>query len=491
MAIRIDFEGFDREIREGRSSLVRRRIEQLLRDGDGVRDLSREDRLEIARLCRRSGIPGAGIRLLHSCVRPSPRDPVRPTAQEQAEYAACLSQIGADEEAMDLLDQLDPAQVPEALLFGAFARFARWDYRSSISILKRYVVHPRLSDYARAVGELNLASALVAEGLHSEAVPVLEKLAHESRSSGNKLIFGNAALVAAEMQIEQGFWKDAEEKLSSARDVSVQVASVDALYVEKWSAILALKKNGPSPESLQALRTVRERARARENWETIRDCDYHEALATENAAMLRQVYFGTPFVEYRKKIKATCPSTISLEGEDYWELGRNPGSREVREIDLSSLKPGMLLSRLARCLSSDFYRPFRLATIHAEIFPKRYFHPLHSPTVIHQLMRRLRAHFTKKRIPLRIRESRGSYSLISHQAVKLRIQSENSRFSELPVFERFVDHWGEGPFGRIDLQNLLKVSERSAAYLLKSAFSKGWVLKLGAGPQTRYRLTQI
>ncbi|MCM2279535.1 MAG: hypothetical protein NDJ89_15775 [Oligoflexia bacterium] len=514
---------------------MRRRLEDWVRARSGSEPGERPFLAELAALCRRSGIPATAVRLLNPIVRPKPRVLTHPTGAEKAEYAAALAQLGADREARALLDGLDPRETPQALLYGAFARFPRWDYAASIPLLEAYLAQPAIGPYQRRIGEVNLLAALAAvdepgeEGLR-RAEALAERLLRETREEGNLLLQGNTLGLLAQLRIAQGNFGAAREALDAAERNLREAGTLDALYIRKWKAIAALGEGSLRAPALEELKAVSAEAASRANWETVRDCDYHRAVAVGDWEALIRLYFGTPYSGYRARIARACAALRAPLPESYvWMPLARPGKKAGRividtltgEVQLgkfpagAALKTGQVPHRLLAALAKDFYKPQTLPALHAELFPDRYFNPVSSRDVVHQAMKRLRAWLVEVSAPVAVVESRGSFSLEFHGPVGIRVHralgdgarredhlqsrdqeqsaaaSASARLSA--VLERFKN--GLGPasgqaFSRAEAARVLGISERSANLLLAEALALGLVRREGRGPSTRYRFDQ-
>jgi hypothetical protein len=247
---------------------------------------------------------------------------------------------------------------------------------------------------------------------------------------------------------------------------------MDGFLVGKWTAILRLKEEGPTAPALRELEAVRSRAWQKEHWETVRDSDRCLALATADLALARHLYRGTPFASFRQKL-ARQMDNDSLSGEGYvWNLGPSPAERTLdlrtglddrgREV----FKPAQGENRLLQVLSSDFYRPFRLASLYARLFEGEYFNPTSSPDRVHRALLRLRRALERSHFPLTIEEREGSYRLAATGACALALPKE-----------------GEA----VDRKEYLHLEQRATQLLLKQAVATGNLLRVGKGPSTHYR----
>jgi hypothetical protein len=216
--------------------------------------------------------------------------------------------------------------------------------------------------------------------------------------------------------VVRGRWKDAERYLSEAEAALGESGGLDELFVQKWRAVAQILQN---PREVNPLKKVRQRALQLKHWETVRDCDLFLCVARKDEALFRHLYFGTPWEEFRSRLVREFGAHPEVERSHEWNLS-DRATAPVLEVPFE--KKGMVLQKLFAVLCSDFYRPIRLATIHAKLFPSDYFNPLSSPTRIHQAMKRLRQHFKNLGVPLEILESQGAYRLTSKRPLKLSLK---------------------------------------------------------------------
>ncbi|NUM87917.1 MAG: hypothetical protein HUU37_01820 [Bdellovibrionales bacterium] len=236
------------------------------------------------------------------------------------------------------------------------------------------------------------------------------------------------------------------------------------------------------------LREVRALAVARENWETVRDCDFHLARSRKDFSGLTRVYFGTPHAAYRARVLAELGARRLPESFLWSPEGRGRGRRAVIDLLTGSaldhrLKPGQVPHRLLCALAADFYKPQTLPAIHASLFPDRHFNPVSSRDVVHQAMKRLRAWLDVNGLPLFVLENAGRFQLASQGGVALRVRSSSG--------DRLSGLLGRLPraalFSRAEAARALGVSDRSANLFLHDAVAGGRLIRTGAGPGTRYR----
>lgn len=286
----------DELIRLGKGDEAVRKLRELARS-----KVPRENALRVANLARRANLPLLAIRLLYPIVRPSSKVPVVPTDKEKAEYAGNLLRIGAAIEANRILKGINTSKAPEALLFGAFACFSQWDYASAIPLLSGYIVSPLLDDYQKLVGKVNLSAALVFEREHDRAGTLLEEILKQTGDGHFPLLYGNALELSAQNMLLQGKLDEAESYLTRSERELARSGGLDAFFVRKWKSIIRMLRK-PARAKDANLDSTREEARSRSHWETIRDCDFFEAVHNEDKELLTHLYFGTPFASFRTRV---------------------------------------------------------------------------------------------------------------------------------------------------------------------------------------------
>lgn len=478
-------------------------LEEWIRSGRGDQarlELSRYSKgkvpralaLPLAGLSRRLGVPGIGIRLLNPLVRPTRVSPASASPEECAEYAALLSRIGANTEALGLLDTLAEEKCASALLYRAFALVAEWEYEASIPILERYVSRSELSDYQRLIGKVNLAAALV-HGEHvEEAARLLDALLGETTKSGLKLLHGNCLELSAQNAILARRWKEAVECLARADRALDEAGGLDHFFVDKWRAISRFLKEGDAA-ARRGLRALREEAHRRRHWETARDCDYYQAIRSDDEELLAHLYFGTPFPGFRRRLVAKGWPESAPPERYRWSLGNGRGLvfllEEGRaEKSRARLKPGQLLHRLLAALCSDFYRPLRIATLSARLFPGEYYNPLSSPVRVRQAVKRLRHWTRSSSVPFFIVETSSEYRLMSRKACAVIVSGSVVAGARDEIWlNRFKETHQGVEFSAEQVFPLVSANPRTVLRVLSKAVRDGRLRRVGAARATRYR----
>lgn len=475
---------WDQSIRRGEGKKVRAELKEAL-----AKTVPRPERAEIARVAWRCDLPLLGIRLLNPIVHPSAKRPSVPTDAEKAEYSACLTMAGADDEALRTLTDVSGKKYPAALLYEGFAHVARWGYAEAIPPLKRYLASPRLSPYQALVGRVNLAAALVWGRDHQSAEALLGRLLKETRTAQATFARGYCLELDAIRLIDRLRFKEAEGALERAEEFLKESESAWGFFVRKWRAILSLLKSQGSREAVATVDAIAAEAKEHEDWETIRQCDAFLARAARDSDRLRRVHFGTPFEAFQRRILDDWGEPIELGTTYHWRLGPAGKARDLSLLQDESgeLRTGSLLHRLLYVLSTDFYRPFPIAGLYGRLYPGEYFNPQSSPARIHEAVKRLRLWFEEKDFPLSVRESGGSYQLEAEAPVRLLVSAEKTAPTRQdPLAQRLKSKWPEGPFSIQEACDCLGLQRRTVQRLLEDLVGNGALQRMGRSRATRY-----
>jgi tetratricopeptide (TPR) repeat protein len=467
----------DRAIRAGEQNSADRRLRTCIRNG-----VPREHLAAIAMLSRRAGQGMLGVRLLNPLVRLTENRLDVATDKEKAEYAACLTYVGAAEEASEILATLDATALPEVLLYRTLALFPQWDYASAIPLLREYLARVS-NEYQRLVARINLCDALIYEGAAEEALPILEPVARAAQAEGHALVFARALQLLARAHLERRDWLAAEMALQTARQ-HLPDDGLQRFFVDKWLAIRLYFVSGARDSGL--LDQVRRDALKIAHWETLRDCDRYQALATKDPQTLRYVYFGTPFASFRHRL-VTDAKIETPTGTFDWRLAVPGASPRVLDpANAEGLKPGQLLYRLLTCLASDFYRPFRGPYLYSRLYPGQYFNPESSPLQVRSAIKRLREWFERAGWPIEIEEVDGGYRLRASAPCALRTSLAAEADSMPLLLSRLHERLPTEPFTARQAAEILGANLRSAQRVLQEGIDAGTLERIGSGPATKY-----
>ncbi len=488
MALRKQIETLDNWIRRGQGKRARSILKKLTEG-----KVPREDRAELAWLAWRCDVPLLGAKLLAPIVRPSPKKPYVPTDLEKAEYAACLSVLGAREEALRILDSVSPSRCPRSLLYRSFALVSRWDYDQAVPVLRQYLKSPRLTPYQGLVGRINLAAALVWNHDYTAAGALLRRLVPETAASEASFAHGISLELEAICLVDQKRHKEAEACLSRAEKALSKTDTDWSYFVRKWRAVNGILKSPDDKAACAGLKAVAAEARGRKDWESVRLCDYYAAKSRKDAELAVHVYFGTPFVAFRERLRSEFAG-LSIPERYGWSLGPTEGGA-VLEI-LSGGKPpkgeplvvGQLLHRLLQVLARDFYRSQPVAAVHAALYPDEFFHPESSPARVHEAVKRLRQWLTAAKTGISVEEERGEYRLSAKAPVRLELTgSTEIADRKSPFLARLKQKWPKEAFSVTEACDHLELQRRTLQRLLEDLHEKGTLLREGKSRATRYR----
>ncbi len=446
----------------------------------------------VASLARRVRLPMVTIRLLNRYVRPLSGDTASASPSELAEYAAALNQIGATNEAIQLLRQVNRNEVVDSLLFESFAHFALGDYSTAIPLLRMYIEQPGLEEYALLVGKLNLAVSYVQERRHGEADNLLRELLRETASRKHTLLFGNALELSTENAILRKDWEIAEAYISEAEKVLSGAGGLDEFFVRKWRAVLNIVKDY-NPTTLMSLEQIKQEAIGKRLWERVRECDRYLCIFKHDIENFLKLYFGTPNVGFRNRLISDFGDLITIPTNYTWFPS---GSREgCPLLDLTytesaesfhALKRGEIVYRLACSLVSDFYKPKRIAAIHESIYPGEYFNPVSSPNRVRQVIHRFRKWTRLNGLPLWVVEQSYSYHINATSPLGICVGVAPILTKAEARLYRIRSLMNRQEFSSEEAAKILNMSSRTARRLLLSAIESGSIHRFSSDGRTRY-----
>lgn len=474
-------------IRSGKASDARILLKKLT-----LKEIPRALIQPLATIARRADMPGLGLKLLNPVVRPERKKIANATDMEKIEYAFCLSNSGAQQEAIKLLDTLDIDQIPQGLLAKSFSYINSWNYKEAIPLLKTYTASPQVEAYQRLVGNVNLVAALVYEELSEEAEELLGALLEETEKGQYRLLHGKLLGYRAQNAIQAKKWEVAGKFLGEAEDYLKEMGGIDVLLMKKWHAVYDCYLQGEKNKNVDNLRKIKEEAYQIKHWETVRHCDFFEALFCENEELGFHVYFGTPYTSFKHKLLKEWKKPLSLPEQYALKLGSpSPTHKKIRflieEAGEKALKHGQASHRAMLALASDFYRPLRVTTLHYALYPNDFFNPFSSRDRVHQALRRLRISLKNLKLPLTLKEEKSLYSLAASSPIELLVprEIESKDRSDFQI-QSLQAKWPTDPFSVSQAADHLQVETRTALIFLQKALQKGIVVRSGKGPATRY-----
>lgn len=479
------FDSLEREIVAGRGERAKATVKKLIRLAKG-----RSDKLILARLARRVGLPEVGQRLLAPYLRPTSRRGVmEPTVAERAEYAIALRCIGATEEAVALLETLQDSDDADSVFFLAICRITQWRYAEAIPLLQRYLKHPAPNAYQRLVAETNLASALIHEGALGAAEKALREIEIKAQSGEYHYALGKNLYFRAELEILRQNPDRAIKYLNVAKSYLAESTALDRLLNRFWQAV-AEHQREKSTSTRAELLAVRAEAEAIGGWETVRNVDFHLAWFDRDAALYRRVYFGTPSEAFRRRMRLLWPKGLDESNQYAWCLmaGERPIELTVPR-QAKVLKAGSVSHRLFRALQMDFYRPLRVTELHSRIYPGEFYDAASSPQRVKHAIRQLRRALAAAKLPLTVEENRATYRLHSKKPFVLIVSAEAPVTREDEILRRLHEYFA-GNFSAREAASKTGEPLRSLQRVLNTAVAAGHLTRQGASSHVRYQFAR-
>lgn len=457
-------------------------LEQVSPDG-----LSRNNLLTLVQLLRRTGLYETALKLLVPFVRPK-KVSAPATPAERAEYAICLQRLGSSREAAQLLETVNPAEAPEALLYRAILSFSDWNYFSGIQPLQELIKTSAQDSYLARVGQLNLSAAYLMTGEYQKADELLGELTEKLKSRGEKLLLCNAFEVWSQLDILTNRLERADEHLKAAESILTGIKTLDRLWLMKWRAV----REAMATQSLDPLAPVQAEALRKGHWETLRDLDFHRLRVRFDQKLYRRLYFGTNSVFYRDRLKSFFPGELIPKALAFYPDGRVlenlDGAIDLYTDFKDELSAGALPHALMMLLFSDWYKRFRTGHLYAILFKNEYFNPETSLNRVHQVVKRLREAMQAQMPNFDIDHDPSGYRM-DFDKIDRPIKIEADRPSPDPdqIRIHLLATRRPGEFDSSDVQEILTLSRSAANKLIKSWRDERLIDIVGSGKTPRYK----
>ncbi len=440
--------------------------------------------LQVANICRRAQLDGIALRILSPVVRSDNPAITQPKADEIAEYAASLQKIGAVNEAISLLENVDREKVPAANLYLAFCLFRQWDYAGAIPHLQQFI-KVESDPYKKLVGSVNLAAAMATSLDLPAAHTVLDEAMQAAVSGNHTRLLSNCHELRAQLGLAANNFAQAREELTLARKLLPQ--GFDAFFVRKWSAIV----NSLESRDSSFLLNLAPAAEAQGDWECLREIDFFRLKLNFDQPLFDHLMFGTPFEAYRKRVELDLKARPTAES---YLLGSkdapcfDAGSGDFTGITLKY--PGKTLHQLAAILLSDFYKPWSLGEIFSQLFPQEYYNAFSSANRVHQLLWRLRKWLSENNVPARLVEAGGKFSLRIEGPFAFSVPYQRLQTTEhaLEIHKIKGTFGTEQWFSQRDVRSKLQMSSASFKRLASWAVKENRFERAGNGRSTVYKI---
>ncbi|MGE0634710.1 MAG: hypothetical protein AB7O96_20020 [Pseudobdellovibrionaceae bacterium] len=476
-------------IRAGDAAASIKVLEQI-----NTKKIPREFRLPLANHCRRTGLVGLGLRVLSPLVRPSEMDiHHQATPNELAEYAVLIQRYGAAQEALGILNTIEPQDVPEAPLFKAYCHFNLWQYEESIPFLRQFIESPS-NLYMGFVGKVNLAAALIETHRLDEAAELVRNNIEFARTNNYLRLLGNNYELLAKVLLLSKKFDEAEKCLYEANRVFASAQTHDQLYVKGLQAWLTAERL----YSDVPLKEFRKEAFLRGEPESAREADLNALSIKFSEPDFNFLYFGTPFKAFRNVIvQRTGSSPIQesyilgqqgvpcLDIKSGIVLGKD---HKTRSSQFEPVSHGSKAHKLLELLFRDFYRPMNMGQLFSNLFPDEYFDIFTSPHRIEQVVYRTRLFLSENKIPISIFCNDGKFSAQCGDKISILVPknrepvNRGNQHLELLLSTFAPDE----EFSATQIMKKLGITKSSCQRFIAKAIEDGDLEKFGAGSNTRY-----
>lgn len=464
-------ESGDKAIREGRVPEARQMLGAI-----NTAKVPRELRLIFANLCRRIGLNETGLKTLTPAMSESP------SPQERAEYALLLQRVGSIDESLRRLEELSGEVVPESLLYRSFCHFNRWEYHLALPLLQNYVRGP-IAPYQALVGRVNLAAALSATELYTDATELLTSLISETRAAGHRRLEGNCHEIQAQTHIMRNDLPQARASLELAADLLRGEGTFNENAVIKWRAVIEAIES----RSIAPLVAFRDGVCHAQDFEAFRHIDLHILRVSFDKDLFHYHLFGSPWLGYREHAQRILGRIV--QNQDF--LHGSVGDQQINLItgEVTGAEPlpfGGALHCTLDALTRDFYRPIPVAGLFSLLFAGEFFDPFSSPNRVHQAVFRLRKWIENTGLSLTIDLNNNSYKLRKTGAVALYVPYQRKKpDANAQLLKAVRDHFSTG-FSLKEGAEKMNVPPSALRAFCTWAIANGHLEKIGAGRTTLY-----
>lgn len=472
------FKQTDELIRQGRLNQAAAQLKSA-----ATSSIAPKQRARYANLCRRAGLIASGLHALRPALFDVKSGSLKSaSAEERAEYAMLLLRVGAVREAGRWLASPLTNTYAPAALYRAFVKITTWDYRDARGDLREYLTQD-LDPYARQVGELNLAAAALYSGDLAEAQTALTSVLENAQGR----LRANALDLRARLFFESGDLPAAENALSEAENLLSGASSYDQLFLVGLRAFFECSKTG----DLAALDRFRDEAQTRGRFESVREADWFRVRVRSDAELFTKIYFGTPYVGFRRLLGDSCGFDVTARTHEW---GRGPRLLDLDPSAARQLPPELRgrPAKLLRLLFADRYRPFAIGALFQDLYPGEHFDIHSSPARVKQLIYRLRQSLDAGGWDVNVLRTASLYRAEEGSATRVRVGLEVDGYTNLREFLFQVrGHFTAGTEFRFrEMQSVLGLSRATLRRRLEEALIAGELEKFGAGPDTKYFLTE-
>lgn len=440
------------------------------------------------------------LKVLQPHIYPETPLATKASDKEKIIYSTALSSLGAIQEALEILDCIDPKTEPEALFYRASANNYLWNYQESTELLRAFIDSNTISSYRKLVGQVNLASAYIHTFDWIAAKALLVEIQKECELNGYQLLLGNCLELTAQVHIFQGDFDQATELLKKAMSHLEKQGGLYSLYVEKWEIInqgMKAKQLNQKIDLTAAFQILRQKALTIGHWNTLRECDLFEAILTDNQYLFKKVIVGTPFKHYRQRAKKLQGTQLNTVSQFQWQLG----SEKVRSLQvfdpyrkqdqIEALYEKPLLLALYDALTQDFYQPCTIGQLFQTIYPSEKLNPFSSPQRVLQLLRRLNDWFETNQVSLEVEFKKSEFRFCSPQGISIMVRRGKRLSSFDGILFDLKNHFGDEGFSVPQAVEFTKTSAATAEKILRKAYSENLLIRDRKKSGLNYRFAPL
>lgn len=448
----------ENDLRAGRIQQAANRLRPLQ-----VTEIPRAQAQAMASIFRRAGLETFALRVTTPIVAGNDAGP-----GEIIEHAAALIQMGAVSEGLEYLQPLNAEKYPEVHYHQAVAYAHRYEYSEVIPLLNRYAEVS--STEHRVQGLRLLAKAYLYTKDESAALNTCKLLDQAAPEA--------AATIRAQVYIKQGNFAQAKAEIQKG---------ADAYNTQKWSAVIHALESG----STQSLTEFKARAHEHKDWEFLRELDRYSLQIHFDADRFNHLLFGTPFAAYRDQV--TAHGNRQWTDENFVHGAAEAPAFILHTGEFKNFQadaPSKMVHQLLAALLRDFYRPWSIGALFAELFPGEHFDVFSSPNRVHQLLWRLRKWSEASQLPIELVEHNGLYSLHKSDSFSFVVPREGLRVDENVLHLRQLEsHFRNKPsFTPREAQACLNISASSFKRLAQWGLKEQKLRREGASRATVYKL---
>lgn len=456
-----------------------------------------EDLLEkMANLTWRINNPKLGLKLITPYIKNCQQLNKKAKDEIYIEYIGCLIEVGAVAEARRIFSKNNFKKLNREIYFKALLLFKEWNYEQAQILLESYLASLEPC-YHKYVVHVNFISALVMNEKFEDAIKNLEILKNKLCENKYFLLLGNCLEIESQIFFKNSNYIKALDILDQAESYLNSSNNIGWLYCKKWQIInkgsLEYEKNKTISKILiLEFEEYKKISTKMKNWETLRELNLFESIFTTNTEMFNRVYFGSPFLEYRKKMlnllknfNVEIQLTNNIKFSNQNEGVKNFINLEKIFLDFSSDSLTFILKKCLWCLVRDQFSPQRSGQLFSLLWPEEFYDYENSNDRVFQLIKRLKEYLNKNKIELQIISDEDGYYIDLGNKNSILISNIFLNFIEFNedflILHKIKNEIGNEYFSSKDFSKKLDISQRTANRIITSFVIQNKLIKKGSG----------